>query len=147
MLLLQAMAKREGFGRPGARPTRNNSPLDLIIGDEAKRFGAIGADGRYAKFASVTAGYKAGARWLSIPAIFVRKEVDGYYFDATTGTTLVGGYLGATMAQVIFRFCPKGDGANDPQAYLEGVIKDTTMPRVLTADTILTADLLAVPSE
>lgn len=145
MLLLQAMAKQEGFGIPGARPTRNNSPLDLITGDEAKRFGAVGADGRYAKFASVKDGYKAGARWLGIRARFVNKQVEGYYFDEKTGTTLVGGYLGATMKQVIFRFCPKGDGANDPQAYLDGVIKDTTTPHTLTEATILTAELLALP--
>lgn len=146
MLLIQSMSKQEGFGISGARPTRNNSPLDLVYGAEAIRFGAVGADGRYAKFASVADGWKAGVRWLSIPASFVKHPVTELYFDAKTGTTLVGGYLGATMKQVIFRFCPPGDGANDPQRYLDGVIKDTTMPRTLTEDTILTADLLAVPS-
>jgi hypothetical protein len=133
MLLLQAMAKVEDFGKPGARPTRNNSPLDLIYGDEAIHFGAIGADGRYAKFATVEDGWNAGRRWLSIKA----------HFDSHGN--LIGGYLGATMKQVIWRFSPPGDGANDPQAYLDSVVRDTTLPRTITETSILTADLLTIP--
>lgn len=145
MLLLQSMSKQEGYGIAGARPTRNNNPLDLMYGDEAIRFGATGADGRYAKFDTSTWGWYAAGRWLHIPAHFTAVDPGDGRPLGPSGY-LIGGYLGATLKQVIFRFCPKGDGANDPQAYLDTVIKNTTTPRTLTEDTILTADLLTVPS-
>ena len=139
MTLLEAMAEREGFYAPGSRPQRNNNPLDLRWGSEAKALGSIHGDtrdwsgfggyGGFAVFSNVATGWKAGQLWLSVPAKFAYMSGD-----------LVAGYLGATLRQVIFRFAPPEDG-NDSQAYLDFVCEKTGY----TPDTILTAEMLALP--
>ena len=57
--LLEGMAKMEGFGKPGTRPTINNNPGDLEYGQFAINHGATGTDGRFAIFPDVTTGYAA----------------------------------------------------------------------------------------
>lgn len=143
--LLAAMALQEGWGPSGTRPTRNNSPLDLIAGDEAIRFGSIGADGRYARFATDWDGFDAGRRWLSIPAKFAPTPNRAGDPEGPRGY-LVAGYLGATLRQVVYRFAPKGDGGNDPVAYLSTIVTHVTYPERVTGDTILTPDLLVIPN-
>ena len=59
MTLLEGMAKMEGFGRPNARPTKNNNPGDLEYGPFAKAHGAIGTDGRFAIFPDPATGFSA----------------------------------------------------------------------------------------
>lgn len=58
----------EGFGVPGARPTRNNNPGDIEYGRFARSHGAVGTDGRFAVFNSVEAGYCAMRALLQMPA-------------------------------------------------------------------------------
>ncbi|HUD74121.1 MAG TPA: hypothetical protein VMQ76_03540 [Terracidiphilus sp.] len=124
LTILQAIARREGYGVPGARPTRNNNPGDLMAGPESAEFGAIGNDGPYAIFPDAETGWMALRRWLSV----------GAKFDAHG--TLVRGYMGATIQQVIYRFAPPSE--NDSARYVADVCEWTG----LTPDTVLTSELL-----
>jgi hypothetical protein len=130
LTVLQAMAEVEGYGQPGVIPTVANNPLDLIYCDESIHFGAIGNYKGFAQFASVddphTGGWQAGRRWLSVPA----------HFDANGN--LVGGYMGATLQQVITRFCPPSQKGNNTPAYISAVCEKTG----LTPETVLTPTLL-----
>lgn len=123
--LLYAFAVMEGFfDGQHSRPFRNHNPLDLEYCDEAIHFGAIHTDGRFAVFPDAATGWVAGRRWLSVPA----------HFDAAGN--LIGGYLGATMRQVIHRFAPPSE--NNSALYLEQVC----LRGKVTPETILTAELL-----
>jgi hypothetical protein len=128
--VLVAMSRVEGYGEPGAIPTVACNPLDLIYCDEAIHFGATGNYKGYAQFASVddphTGGWQAARRWLSVPAHF---DADG---------NLIGGYMGATLSQVINRFAPGSQKGNDPSAYVAAVCEFTG----LTPETVLTPTLL-----
>jgi len=138
--LLQAHARMEGFYISGSRPQRNNSPLDLIYGDEAVRFGSTGADGRYAKFATAVDGYEAGRKWLLVPAHFSAESPGDGRPKGPSGY-LAGGYCGATFQQYIWRFAPPSDG-NDASAYLNFVCTSTGH---LPTD-ILVPELLVLPT-
>jgi hypothetical protein len=156
MLLLEGMSHMEGYGVPEAsgapdRPTANNNPLDLIWGAEAKAFGAIrgdrtapgGLDGYsgMAVFPDVATGWKAAQRWLSVPAKFEPGPVTGFPFcDPTTNETLVGGYLGATLAQLVYRFAPPNE--NNTEHYLDYLEEETGILRTTT----VTAEMLTVPN-
>lgn len=130
LTILQAMAEVEGFGVVGAIPTVACNPLDLIYCDEAIHFGATGNYKGFAQFSTVddpnTGGWQAGRRWLSVPAHF-----DGH-------GNLVGGYMGATLEQVINRFCPPTQKGNNTPAYISAVCQKTG----LSPQTILTASNL-----
>ena len=128
-MVLEAMAHQEGFfsSDPSARPRRNNNPLDLMWGPEAKEFGATGGDPRFAVFQTVADGWNAGRRWLSVPAKF------------DTNGNLVGGYLGATFAQFIHRFAPPNE--NNTAAYVAYVCEQTGY----SEDTVLTEAMLQIP--
>jgi hypothetical protein len=135
MTWLQAQSVGEGYYNgaleviEGGRPARNNNPLDLRWGAEAEGFGATHGDevneegykgyAGFAVFPDPKTGFRAAQRWLSVPARFFRGPVAGYPFTDPNGTTLVGGYLGATLAQVCYRFTPPGDN-NNTEAYLNG---------------------------
>lgn len=127
MLLLEAIAHEEGFYKQGTRPQRNNNPGDLVYGNEAIRFGSNAHDAGYAIFPSVDIGWNALRRWLSIPAVIK----DG---------KLLGGYLGATLEQVVYRFAPPVE--NNSAAYLQYIVTETGF----TASTILTLEMLGVPN-
>lgn len=127
MLLLEAIAHEEGFFKLNSRPARNNNPGDLMYGNEAIRFGATHSDGRFAVFPDVLTGYNALRRWLSIPAVFKNGKLEG-------------GYLGATIEQVIYRFAPPFENRSD--LYLSYVLHVTG----LEAHTILTSEMLVVPN-
>ena len=122
LTVLQAMSEMEGFGVPGAIPTICNNPLDLIYCDEAIHFGATGNYKGFAQFLNVTIGWEAARRWLSVQA----------HFDATGN--LIGGYMGATLQQVINRFAPGSQKGNDPAEYISFVCGKTG----LTPQTVLT---------
>jgi hypothetical protein len=144
------MSVSEGFNIVGSRPYRDNNPLDLMWCAEAKRFGAThgdllggphsfeGSDG-FAVFPDAPTGWRAGKWWLSVPAIFHNGLVPGHYLDPN-GKTLVAGYLGATFAQLIYRFAPPSQ--NNTEAYIAGCI--SRCPG-LTRSTIITHDLLETP--
>lgn len=131
MLVLQAMAGMEGFyeANPNVRPRRNNNPLDLIWCPESKAFGATHGDPDFAVFPDLATGWKAGARWLSVPA----------EFDKKTGK-LVAGYLGATFSQFISRFAPPNQ--NNTSAYIAEVCAKTGF----SPTTVLTAEMLQLPA-
>ena len=105
--LLEAMAHQEGFYVEGDRPQRNNNPLDLTWGSEARAFGATQGDrsapggldgfGGMAVFASPLKGFQAASSWLAVPAVFDKAG------------NLVRGYRGAALRKVIFRFAPPNE--------------------------------------
>lgn len=127
MTLLQAIAHMEGFYELHSRPQRNNNPGDLSWGDEAKAFGATHGDPRFAVFPNPATGWVALKGWLSVPAKFAG---DG---------KLIGGYLGATIIQVLNRFAPPNE--NDTAHYVDTVCKNTG----LSPTTRLTLFLLGTP--
>lgn len=129
MTLLQAIAKREGYGQPGNRPTRNNNPGDLEFCKESEAFGADHGDPTFAVFLNSQDGWTALRRWLSVPAHF--EPVEG------GGRKLVAGYMGATLAEAITRFAPPSN--NNTAAYIADVCTWTG----LEPETILTPELLA----
>jgi hypothetical protein len=135
---LQAGAGIEGFYKAGSRPQRNNSPGDLEYNDESIRFGATGTDGRFAIFPDVETGWKAYQRWYSVPAHFTSVDPKDGRPIGPSGY-LIGGYLGATIAQALWRFAPPGE--NDPSIYLAYVVQRTG----LAPDIILTAAILETP--
>ena len=130
------------------RPTANCNPLDLIWGAEAESFGATRGDrsapGGYkwmsgmAVFPDVATGWRAAQGWLSVPAKTVKRTIPGFFTDPN-GTTLVAGYLGATLAQVIYRFAPPNE--NNTEAYISYVSQNTKIPRTA----VVTAEMLALP--
>jgi hypothetical protein len=65
MLLLEAMAREEGFYVPGTRPNRNHNPGDIEYGPFAIANGATGTDGRFAIFADDATGFAAMAALLA----------------------------------------------------------------------------------
>lgn len=96
MTLLEAMARMEGFGAdPLNRPTRNNNPGDLEDGKFARAHGAIGSDGRFAKFPTAEAG------WAAMRAL------------------LLSAYQGMTVEQMLNHYAPPGE--NQTKAYLANV--------------------------
>lgn len=123
MTFIEAIAREEGFNEDGSRPQRNNNPGDLIYGPEAERFGATSGDSRFAIFPDAKTGWEALRRWLSVPASF-------------EGGALVGGYLGATVEQIINRFAPASE--NNTAAYVANVCGWSG----LTPDTIITSENL-----
>lgn len=122
--VLYAMAVMEGFFAGNDRPARNNNPLDLEYGPEAEQFGATGTDGRFAIYPDADTGWDAGRRWLSVPAKF------------DPAGNFVGGYMGATMEQVINRFAPPVE--NNSVNYLNFVCREANCQ----PNDVLTAQLL-----
>jgi hypothetical protein len=122
--VLVAMSRVEGFGEPGAIPTVANNPLDLIYCDESIAFGATANYKGFAQFASVddphSGGWQAARRWLSVPAHFAFDAV-AYASEPVPGRKLVGGYMGAQIAEVINRFAPGSQKGNNPAAYIDAV--------------------------
>lgn len=155
MTWLQAQSVGEGYYDEnlnvieGKRPAKNNNPLDLRWGPEAEAFGATHGDqvapesykgySGFAVFPDRRTGFRAAQRWESVPAKFVTGPVEGLYLDPN-GTTLVGGYLGATLAQVCYRFTPPSDG-NNTEAYLTGNCQRSGYQREM----VLTEALLQTP--
>lgn len=85
--------------REGARNWRNNNPGNLEYGDAAKKFGAIGSDGRFAVFPTYEAGRKAKERLL---------------FETPK-------YQNRTIASAITRYAPPKE--NNTQSYIAAVSK------------------------
>lgn len=90
MTLIQAMAKQEGFGVPGTRPTRNHNPGDLEYHQFTKDNGAIGTDGRYAIFPDDATGFSA------------------------MRTLLIKHYKGMTLKAAMYKYCPPDNNPDDP---------------------------------
>lgn len=95
MTLLGAMARMEGFGVPGTRPTRNNNPGDLEYGKFARAHGAMGGDPRFAIFPTPQAG------WLAMRAL------------------LASAYQGQTIGFALNHYAPPGE--NQTNVYLKNI--------------------------
>jgi hypothetical protein len=151
MTWLEAQSVSEGFNVAGSRPARNNNPINMRWGPEAERFGATHGDvvsnapGSYkgysgfAVYPDRVTGWKAAQRWESIPAVLKPGPIAGFWMDPN-GTCLVGGYLGATLAQVCYRFAPPEDG-NNTEAYITGTCGRSGTQRT----DILTEAMLQTP--
>ena len=95
MTLLEAMARQEGFFVKGTRPNRNNNPGDIEDGPFARKHGAIGSDGRFARFGTAAAGFAAMAALLRMH------------------------YRGLTIRAALNKYAPPVENATD--IYLEHV--------------------------
>jgi hypothetical protein len=106
----ESIAHMEGYGVPGARPTRNNNPGDIEFGPFAQRHGATGGDPRFAIFPSPDAGMNC------------------------LRALLLGRYSGLTVAAALNKYAPPIE--NHTNAYIAGVCRMTG----LTPETVITAD-------
>ncbi|MEY0595419.1 hypothetical protein AB7309_19155 [Providencia manganoxydans] len=90
----------------GSRSWRNNNPGNIEYGDLAKKFGAIGTDGRFAIFPTEEAGRKAKAHLLF--------ESNRAKQLSTKGDYGVGlGYMDKTLSQAIHAYAPKEENPTD----------------------------------
>tara|TARA_R110000868_G_scaffold12098_10_gene58642 strand:- start:100 stop:4542 length:4443 start_codon:yes stop_codon:yes gene_type:complete len=85
---------------------RNNNPGNMEYGDLAKKYGAVGTDGRFAVFPD----YETG-----------RKAQEALLFNS-------GVYEGKTIGSAIAKYAPLGDGNNDPVAYANNVAAALGVP-------------------
>jgi len=100
MLLLEAMARMEGWGKPGTRPTRNNNPLDIEWGEFAREHGAVvpqTVTSRFAVFPTAASGFACAAALVrdletKYSGLTVQTLIRGQR-DAK-GNVLPGGYSG-----------------------------------------------------
>lgn len=129
----EALARQEGYGKPGGRATRNNNPGNINWGPFAQQYGATRIEimppgsklkARFAYFPDSASGMAAARALLNKKARF---DVSG---------NLIGGYLGATVRQVISRWAPPIE--NDTEAYIRNVCAWTQ----LTPETVLTVEML-----
>jgi hypothetical protein len=95
-LLLEAMARQEGFFALGSRARRNHNPGNIEYGKFARAHGALGSDGRFAKFADDASGFRA-MRGL-----------------------LLSAYQGMTIAAALNKYAPPVE--NDTSTYLQHVL-------------------------
>jgi len=95
-LLLQAIARMEGWQNPDSRCRRNNNPGNIERGRFASAHGSIGDDGRYAVFPSSEVGFAAMRALLES-----------------------AGYRNLTVAQALTRWAPPAE--NDTKAYIRNV--------------------------
>ena len=116
MTLQQAIAKQEGFGKPGARPTLLHNPGDIIYGTFATSHGAVGNVGGYAEFPDDATGWAALTALLSGPSYrdltvqhwgvlrYLLKAIDRYR-PAPAGSTLTEGNQPDVYVQNICEWC------------------------------------------
>ena len=83
----------------GDRNFRNNNPGNMEYGDLAKKYGAVGTDGRFAVFPD----YETG-----------RRAKEALLFES-------GVYDGKTIISAIEKYAPLGDGNNNPEKYAKNV--------------------------
>lgn len=100
--LVEAIARQEGFGKPGTRATRNCNPGNINYSAFARAHGAIAEDDKgYARFTSNLDGFVALRSLLSSPA-----------------------YRGKSFRDALLKYAPPtGDvrGTNDTEAYIHNV--------------------------
>lgn len=115
MTFCEAVAREEGFGKPGTRPTRNNNPGDIEFGKFALAHGATHAElvnGRFAVFPDAATGFAA------MKALFQTQ-----------------GYQGKTIAEALNRWAPTLE--NETNAYIENVCEWTGLRSDTVIDGIL----------
>jgi hypothetical protein len=122
LTFVEAIAKEEGFGIPGARATRCCNPGNLNMEPWLEGFGAT--------LETIPAGVEEEPRFACFPT----SEAG---WSAMT-TLLTKDYLGLTVSEALNKWAPASDG-NAPSSYVAAVCSMTG----LTADTVLTPELLA----
>lgn len=95
------------------RGVRNNNPLNLTTLPHGQWAGQTGADGRFATFDTPQAGFAAADKNL-------------VSYATNHGIN--------TVAGIINRWAPAGDGGNDPKAYAATVAKDVGVDPNATLD-------------
>lgn len=119
MLLLEAIAREEGFYVEGSRPQRNNNPGDLEYrGWEGLYNGKKGSDPRFSIFASSLDGFKALRHLFTFPM-----------------------YFGKTLEVAFNEYAPPTE--NQTNQYLTHICMWTGLSR----SAIITLDLLQLPTE
>lgn len=97
----------------GSRSWRNNNPGNVEYGDFAKRFGAIGTDGRFAIFPTEEAGKKAKEHLIF--------ESGGARQLSTKGDYGAGlGYRDKTLSQMLTAYAPPEENPTD--VYIKRVL-------------------------
>ncbi len=99
MTIAEAISRMEGYGVPGARPTRNNNPGDIEFGPFAQAHGATGGDPRFAIFPTVDAGM------------------------ACLRALLLKHYAGLSISAALNKYAPPIE--NQTNAYIAGVCRMT----------------------
>jgi hypothetical protein len=125
------MARQEGFFRRGTRPQKLQNPGDIQYGKFAKAHGAIGSDGRFARFATVEDGYRCMAALLSSPT---------YLHGKATIKQAVYLWLGYSLADAKKDVLKPNEKGNYPRIYVANVCADSG----LTPETVI-ADHLQTP--
>lgn len=107
MTICQAIARKEGYGIKGDRPTRNNNPGDLEYGPFAITHGSTGLEvvpaGEHARF-----------------AIFPTADVGFHAMEARLST---GWYVGKTIRELCIKYAPPSE--NDTLKYIADICEWT----------------------
>lgn len=115
--LVRAIAREEGFEDPHSRSGRNHNPGDINWGTFAQHHGATqievippgySSTARFAYFPDDATGFAAMRALLQVPGVF--HTLPG------GGRTLISGYAGATVHEMLQRWAPPADH-NDTSAY------------------------------
>lgn len=121
MTFCEAVAREEGFGVVGSRPTRNNNPGNINWGAFAQAHGATGIEkvppghlgsARFAVFPDAVTGFAAMKALFQVKGVFLVR--------AGQPRKLLSGYQGATIAEALNRYAPPADD-NDTSAYVQNV--------------------------
>ncbi|MCQ2574646.1 MAG: hypothetical protein MJ156_00895 [Alphaproteobacteria bacterium] len=105
----------------GSLAWRNNNPGNIIMGDFAKQYGAVQSNGRFAVFPDAQAGKRAVKALLNSNS-----------------------YRNLTISEAIHRWCPWGDGNNNPDSYVKRVRNLTNLNPSQAINTLTTSELDAV---
>lgn len=96
-LIAQLIAKEEGFGRPGTVPTTRHNPGDLRHSPHSSHEGLN-------------------------PEAIGNIDTDEHGWADEERQLQLYAERGLTLRQAIHQWAPKGDGANDPDKYLNDVL-------------------------
>lgn len=99
----------------GSRSWRNNNPGNIEYGDFAKKFGAIGTDGRFAIFPDEETGRKA-KEYLIFESNGGRKLANSGDYGAGLG------YKDKTLSQAITAYAPPDEKGNITGDYIKRVL-------------------------
>lgn len=111
------VVKVRSDGAGGSLSWANNNPGNMENGSFAKAHGAIGTDGRFAVFPTVEAGFAAQISLLN-------KR-----------------YNDLTLSQAIHKWCPFGDGDNNPTLYASRVSQKTGLDQNMRVGDMTTEQL------
>lgn len=112
--LVEAIARKEGWLVPSSRCRRNHNPGNIEYGPFARKHGATGTDGRFAKFPDDATGFAALKALLSGPS-----------------------YAHLTLAQCVARYAPPSE--NDTARYVKLVSDWTGYPANATVSSMMSS--------